>query len=128
MLPPINNTVFVGGAASMIASQVVGSLVATVKLTIATNFSGAVGSCSVAASGSPVFNVYTMASTTNIQKLIGTITYPSGAYTPTFSTASGAILSLNAGDTLVVLAPSTVDSTLANVAFYIPNYSLLYTT
>ncbi|WP_075322579.1 hypothetical protein [Acidithiobacillus albertensis] len=115
MLPP-TNTVLAAGAATLAASVIVGTATLTSAASAAVNFAGSTGSCGTAATAAATFNVYHVPAGTSTQTLIGTVSFAAGAYAPTFATESGANLSFAVGDTLLVLAPSTVDSTLATVS------------
>ncbi len=116
----IQQNIFAGGAATLTASQVVGSMVLTTNVTLATNMAGAVGYCSTVSTNNTTFTMYHIPAGTNVQTAIGVATFPASGTTPSFATNSGATLTFSVGDVLQLLAPSTVDPTLAGIAISIP--------
>jgi len=108
--------VVAAGSVTLSSRQIIGSYVAAEINTIPANMVGSVGSSySPSASGS-TFDVMIMSSDSNAQTLIGTIDFAAGEYSPTFSTISGSSYTLNVNDTLQIIAPDTVDSSLAQVS------------
>lgn len=75
------------------------------------NFAGSYGKASAAATASAAFDITKNGTT------CGTMTFAAGATTATFTSASGAAVTLAAGDVLAVVAPASADATLANVGF-----------
>ena len=115
MLPP-TNYVMAAGAATLSASQVVGSVCMASGGSVAANLAGSVGGCTTPATAAATFTLYKMAAGTNTQIAVGTVVFAPGAYSPTFTSTNGAAVTFSAGDTLQLVAPSTVDSTLAGVS------------
>ncbi len=113
MLPPTNQ-VLGGGAAVLSASQTVLMVCLPYSGTLPANFTGSTASCQTTATDSATFTVYHIPSGTNTQNNIGTITFAPSAYTATFSSSTAATIGV--GDTIQIIAPSTVDATLATVA------------
>ena len=80
-------------------------------VTFPANFSGAYGKASANATASAAFDVQKNGAS------VGTITFAAGASTATFVTAGGTTVVTAAGDVMMIVAPVTADTTLADVGF-----------
>lgn len=105
---PVDMGTFVSGSPS--ASEVVLRYVFARSVTFADEFAGSVASAGTAATASTVFIVKKNGST------VGTVTFSASGTTGVFAT-TGTTVSFAAGDVLELQAPSSPDSTLANVSF-----------
>jgi hypothetical protein len=91
-----------------IGSEIIMKAISVRKFTIASNFSGSLAYCTIAATGNPVFSILKNGVS------VGTITFAAGATTGSFS-ATG-VLTFNAGDVIYVTAPASADATLSDIA------------
>lgn len=108
-LTPFDVVMFFPGAPT--ASAIVAQVVAARALFFPGNLSGSAGYGKTAATASTVFDVKKNGSS------VGSITFAAAGTVPTFSTTSGAAISLSSGDRLEVISPATPDATLANISF-----------
>lgn len=90
-------------------SQIVGLYTFTSPVTFAANWSGSYGSCGVNPTSSATFTVYKNGTS------VGTVVVSTGGVF-TFSTTSGGTVLYNTGDIFKVVAPSSQDATLTNIA------------
>lgn len=98
-----------GTAGLMLASQVIFSFVAVRTTTFPAAFAGSRGTAGTSAASAVTCPV------TNNGTAVGTVHWASGSATPTFTLTS--TLVMNAGDNLIVTAPASPDSALANTSF-----------
>ncbi len=104
---------FVNGTLS--TSQIIIRVPVSDDITFPINFSGSFATSSVAAASSASFVISKIVSGTTTQ--IGTMSFAAGATIATFSTVGGTTKTLSAGEVVLITAPSSADSTLANVGF-----------
>ena len=113
MLPPSTQPL-AGGTSTIVANQLILGICLPVSGSLASNFSGSQASCQTTATDASTFTVYHVAAGTNTQTEIGTIVFAAASYTATFSSASS--VAVSPGDTIQVIAPATVDATLAGIS------------
>lgn len=106
----------ISGSASTLPPNIpIVGMCSSVAVTVPSNAAGSVASCITPATNTASFPIYYYASGSGVSSLIGNISFATGAYSGTFSSTGGASVKFNVGDTLIILSPSTQDSTLANV-------------
>lgn len=90
-------------------SQIIGIFTFSNPITFLANFSGAAGKCGTNPTATATFNVKKNGST------VGTVAISTGGAF-TFATSGGVAVTFNTGDEITVVAPSSPDATLADVA------------
>jgi aspartate 1-decarboxylase len=106
----------ISGSASTLPPNIpILGMCSSVAVTLPSNAAGSVASCITPATAAATFPVYQYPSGNGAGTLIGSVSFAAGAYQGSFATTGGASTQFNIGDTLIILSPSTQDSTLANV-------------
>ncbi len=112
----LNDTFQIQGGSNgqpLFNSYVLGYM-ANTTVTFSPNFSGSLASCLTPPTSAVTMDIYTYVYGSDSGVLVGSLSFAPSAYTGTFST-SGNTVTLGAGQTIFVRAPSSTDPTFANV-------------
>lgn len=86
---------------------------------IPASFSGAKAICSTASTSSAVFTIKRWNSAHSSATTLGTISFSAGNKVGVFNQSGSGVMSFAVGETLDIVSPGSVDSTLADIAFVI---------
>lgn len=99
------------------AAEVFGPFVSPVAFTLPAGMTGSIATALTAATASAVWTLKQILAGSTTATTVATVTFAAGSRVATFTAASAIVVAI--GDILTLTAPSTQDSTLADIGFTI---------